>query len=246
MSTLLRNDPRSGSFPVAGDGPVIVNLGDSYTWGMGVHESETFCAEMQRLLPAFQVVNAGLGGASVENMEDIFFEHYADAPGLQLVVLTLLDLDILRGPGYYYCDEYFDAVDHEAMVASGLSRIGRIAASLAERRIGMVVMLWPCLIYHTRYRELRRRLKGFCDQAGIHFIDDLDRHLELLPAPQLSIAPHDPHPSPLAHTLAARRIVEFISAGDMLAGPSGDAAPEETAGAMRGGSPRHARNGGST
>jgi lysophospholipase L1-like esterase len=82
----------------------IVTLGDSYTLGVGVHERDTFSAQLeQRLnasLPAhgsvtrYEVINTGVSGYSTRQ-ERLSYELYSSAYQPQLVLLVMVFNDDL-------------------------------------------------------------------------------------------------------------------------------------------------------
>lgn len=46
--------------------PRILVLGDSFTYGIGVNDEETFCSILQSLLPGNEIINAGNGGKGTD------------------------------------------------------------------------------------------------------------------------------------------------------------------------------------
>lgn len=46
--------------------PRILVLGDSFTYGIGVNDEETFCSILQALLPGNEIINAGNGGKGTD------------------------------------------------------------------------------------------------------------------------------------------------------------------------------------
>ncbi len=46
--------------------PRILVLGDSFTYGIGVNDDETFCSILQSLLPENEIINAGNGGKGTD------------------------------------------------------------------------------------------------------------------------------------------------------------------------------------
>jgi lysophospholipase L1-like esterase len=46
--------------------PRILVLGDSFTYGTGVNDDETFCSILQQKLPAYEIINAGNGGKGTD------------------------------------------------------------------------------------------------------------------------------------------------------------------------------------
>jgi hypothetical protein len=46
--------------------PRILVLGDSFTYGIGVNDDETFCSILQSLLPEHEVINGGNGGKGTD------------------------------------------------------------------------------------------------------------------------------------------------------------------------------------
>ncbi len=46
--------------------PRILVLGDSFTYGIGVNDDETFCSLLQQKLPSYEIINAGNGGKGTD------------------------------------------------------------------------------------------------------------------------------------------------------------------------------------
>ena len=54
--------PSKPAPPADRGAPLLVVIGDSFTWGWGVGQGEVFTDRLQRLLPRWRVENAGISG----------------------------------------------------------------------------------------------------------------------------------------------------------------------------------------
>jgi len=95
-----------GPSPPDGDRCVVLVLGDSFAFGYGVNEAETFPRRLESLLEAqfpgrFQVVNAGHSGYDTRR-ELLFFKKRAESLRLGAVVVQFFINDILSNSGEFH------------------------------------------------------------------------------------------------------------------------------------------------
>lgn len=67
------------------------------------------------------------------------------------------------------------------------------------------------------YRDLHAKIGDTAREKGIRSLDLLSAY-EGMDFRSLQVAPADPHPSALAHRLAAERIFEYLEAEGLLSG----------------------------
>lgn len=210
--------PRPGSLRIA-------CLGDSLTFGMGVHQADTFAAQLQRRLssdgamPA-EVLNFGMVGYSTFEECAQYSSHVA-AYRPQIVILTMywndhvtlseeVELQKRHGPHGYYL------------------RISSLAASRGYGRcIGEVERLHE----HCVRDGARLVVVAFNSEQNPHWTELIETcrprlnaidvpFLELWPALYAAhltddsgfAHPHDPHPNEAAHRVAAQEMERLIRA----------------------------------
>ncbi len=212
----------------------ILALGDSYTFGMGVHEQDTFAAQLESRLNAaavvrgqpirYEVVNAGVGGYSTKE-ERLSYELFSSAYLPQVVLLTMVFNDDLS-----FADEV-RLKSTETSAASPLSNLWArlIALRRPERTYD----------YSSSVRELLR-LNESCRQRGaklavvifrqgswqpwLRLVDVVNEGVRGTGIPVLDLGPTfvrnraeelivhriDDHPNEVAYRLAAEEIERFL------------------------------------
>jgi len=76
----------------------ILVLGDSFAWGHGVEDDETFASRLERLLPRTEVVNLGVSAYGLPQ-EIRYFELEGRRYGPDVVVLALCSNDVSKPEG---------------------------------------------------------------------------------------------------------------------------------------------------
>lgn len=74
---------------------IIVVLGDSITFGYGVQDEETLAANLQKLLPAYAVQNAGVPGYNIRQEASMYEEKIASLdPEAMILIFYWNDFDL--------------------------------------------------------------------------------------------------------------------------------------------------------
>lgn len=189
----------------------VLFLGDSFTDGVGVNDSETFVNRYghlvrERLGLSACPINAGVEGyGSLE--ESYVFDTYFDTLGRPPIVVVM-----------HYANDVED--DEDAVIrgavteadqgwATSLSYLDRISA--AARAAGatlLVAAIPPAQQYSApgtrrNYQDVLRR---FCHRRGIRFVDLFDRIGRS--GPRGAYFDDDPHWTPAGHRVAAEALFE--------------------------------------
>jgi hypothetical protein len=219
----------------------ILALGDSVTFGVGVHEQHTFAAQLESRLNAaagargqpirYEVVNAGVSGYSTQD-ERVSYELFSSAYLPQVVLLVMVFNDDLS-----YAEEV--RLGHVSISAE--PPLSRLWARLNKLR-----QPERTYDYASCVRELLR-LNESCRQRGARLAVVVFRQassgpwqlltdvvnegvqgtdipvLDLGPAllrdhssEELLVHPIDRHPNEVAHRLAAEEIERFLRSQGLL------------------------------
>ena len=210
----------------------ILALGDSFTLGVGVHEEDTFAAQLESRLNAaagvrgqplrYEVINAGVGGYSTEQ-ERLSYESFSSAYEPQVVLLTMV-----------YNDDLAFADEVEARVRALIGRARRFVKSVGAAqqaaaarasvrllflRAGTALLDESCRRSGARLAVVIFRQSSW--EPWLRLVDDvnegvrgtdipvLDLGPTLLPDrrfEELVVHPTDRHPNEIAHRLAAEEI----------------------------------------
>lgn len=104
-STVTTNELGFRSPPVQSGKPVLAVMGDSIAFGFGVEDDETIPAFLQRHLPGYQIVNAGINGYNIEQETEQYRTKIAPLkPVLTILMFNSNDFDEpfrLDGEGYF-------------------------------------------------------------------------------------------------------------------------------------------------
>ena len=111
-------------------------------------------------------------------------------------------------------------------VLDGFRDLARLARDDATGPTGIpvIVLIFPESRFADwqsyRYRDLHRQVSDAARAAGLQVIDLLGA-FSAYPPKRMRIAPSDPHPSPLAHAIAAQAILDRLHADheDLLGNP---------------------------
>lgn len=127
---------------------------------------------------------------------------------LRLIAREKLRLKVWRLGGGNYI-RYLHAVGH-ANWQSVVDAFERTRDVVADRKIPVIVLIFPRQTIQDwseyPYRDLHAQVAAAARAAGLDVIDLLEPFVRHEPG-RLRVASHDPHPSPLAHRLAAEAIL---------------------------------------
>jgi hypothetical protein len=76
------------------DGPIVA-VGDSFTYGTGVTDGETFAAQLEQRLDGVRVANLGIPGFGIDQIA-LTIRHYALPLKPRLIVVGVVELDFER------------------------------------------------------------------------------------------------------------------------------------------------------
>ncbi len=212
----------------------ILALGDSFTFGPGVHEQDTFTARLESRLNAaadvrgqtirYEVVNAGVSGYSTKE-ERLSYELFSSAYKPQVVLLTMVYNDDLG---------FADEVRLGYSETPAASPVSNLWARLNElRRPERTYDYSSCVRELLRLDESCRRngaklavviFRQNSWQPWLRLVDAVNEAvrgtgipvLDLGPtflrsgAEELTVHPLDPHPNEVAHRLAAEEMERFL------------------------------------
>jgi hypothetical protein len=211
------------AIPLSPDSFRILALGGSETFGVGVHEADTFSSSLERMLNAttnsergalsFEVVNCGVARYDARQAR-LFYELVVAEYQPHLVLLAV-------GPTQAEGAEEGKALDPAAIVEEILE-LGR-ATREHGARLGVMTLRNQPLEGFPEWTGLLDALPGRLKEAGVPF---RDLGLELMtrhePAELRVYADLDPHPNETAHRLAAEEILDFLLVEGLLAETKAD------------------------
>lgn len=197
--------------------PLIINLGDSWTWGDGVEANETFSWFLQKNLKGCQILNAGECGAGLKKMYEVF-ECYKNNKNIKLVLLNILDIDMLRVGDYSRGDHFFDAIDSSKAIEYSLNYCKKIINFCRNNKIRIILSLFshPFTSHHVRYDYLSKTLRKLADNSEVYYIGDMHDYFSLVNYSRFAVSSENDHPSVLIHKLIAKRLFEFIKENKIL------------------------------
>lgn len=216
-------EPAAGTFRIA-------CLGDSYTYGQGVHYDDIFSVQLERLLNErlgqqglhCEVLNFGLKGYTTRQ-ERVCYEQVASKYAPQLVLVTMVHNDN---------SEYLEEIKTREKPATGLAKVFRnlqrveqVTAAdedytvcvenlleLNQRVESDGARLAVALFgdgAHDAWATFRRQVTGGLAGKGIPLLD-LNERLAREPRNTMIVHPLDPHPSERAHAIAAEELAAFL------------------------------------
>ncbi len=172
----------------------IAFLGDSFTFGSGVREEETFVAQVERELAnsdtergasenpqEIQALNYGLGGFGVDQMA-LALEHYALPWGADLVVISFIRNDLDRSlssyrKGHVWLEKPAYHLEGGDLVRTTVeNRPGPVVSWFAQdfrlgrlwrKAAGSLANRWPIGKRWRLNRALFARLRDACSAAGV-------------------------------------------------------------------------------
>ena len=210
----------------------IALLGDSFTFGWGVEEEESFAVKLEKNLnrlsnfkPRFEVLNFGVPGYSTFQEVAQFKQVGSDFnPDAVLVFFIENDFglpfyirDIYRPGGILAATEWarlsWQAADRG--IEQQRQQLGKYDANSAlrelsdicrERSIPLYLTINPTKDWEKHYKRLWILRK----RRDIKFINMRDDFLQLMQGRNIPLEaltlPHDPHPSALRHSMYAEAL----------------------------------------
>ncbi|MBU1675827.1 hypothetical protein KKA85_08615, partial [bacterium] len=170
---------RGPEYDIDPDGLHIVVLGDSYAFGWGVEEEESFPRQLERILrgrcgdPTLTVINAGIPGyGPYQQIEMLRRVRRHVPPDIVIATFSLANdpVDELRIARYApdRLWDYVPAVKDPDALLSRLSRSSRTVALLDERTLGLQLFLANAGADARRLAEASMvRLNGECEETGV-------------------------------------------------------------------------------
>jgi hypothetical protein len=164
-----------GGFPVSGEGPSVLFVGDSFTEGLHVSGEDTFADAFGRLARAAGLrvtpVNAGVNGYGA--LEECWtVESWAPRLGTVLVVASLFPNDVAA-------DDVMDVVEGrvpEARYDELFRWLDRMRRFCHEQKIVLAVAAIPVAPQlATKDRgAFEEHVETWCRREGVPFLDPLD------------------------------------------------------------------------
>lgn len=194
------------------DLPVLLCVGDSYTYGDGVAANQAWPHFLGQMLPEYQVINAGIRGANLPMMQRAL-EHYQQRKSAAHILITILDIDILRLSGQLQDEEFFmdeknytDELERNCLLLADMLQKCKQAGSMVS------VTLWGRDTFITRFQKLSRRLDQVCSDLDVPFSNDIARFMGVLSYQKFSVSPDNGHPGESAHKLIAKHMLDTFQA----------------------------------
>lgn len=201
----------------------IACLGDSITFGMGVHERDTFAAQLQHRLETacdvpVEVLNFGMIGYSTFE-ESALYSQVVTLYRPQMVILTMFWNDHIRiaeevelgqksDPSTYYLEVAdLAATRSYDECAEEVERLNRKCLKDGARLIVMAFNTEDNVHWRKMVETMQRRLTPL----KVPFLELWPAvHAEGITQKQMIAHPSDPHPSDLVHHLAARQLSRVV------------------------------------
>jgi hypothetical protein len=211
------------AIPAGPDSYRIVALGGSETFGVGVHEADTFPSVLEYMLnatkdagrsaPIFEVVNCGVARYGARQAR-LFYELVVADYQPQLILLVV-------APNQEEGTAKGQTLDAAAIVDEAL-QLKRAALGHGARSAVVTLRTEP-LERSPEWAELLDLLPGRLEESGIPFrdlgVEIMARHE---PAALRVLDDVDAHPNETAHRLAAEEISDFLQVEGLLTKPKAD------------------------
>lgn len=211
--TIELTRPKLRGLGVPFDGrPVILCIGDSFTYGGGVSPDESWPAQMQdKYLTKYQVINGGISGANLKTMHDALV-HYSDRGKIEYVLLTILDIDMLRIGGRLRNENFFfEKENYQEVFNQSIRYLKMVLDICKELGTKISVNIWPRDIFITKFYRLSHVIKEVCDQRNISCRNNIQDYLSTLSYPTFIVSKSNAHPGKTACKLVALRMFEIFS-----------------------------------
>ena len=220
----------------------IALLGDSFAFGWGVEENETFATVLEKTLNAtgsgskrYEVLNFGVPGYSTFQEVEIFrtkgIEFHPDA-----VLVYFIDNDfefpffirsigtnhnfegltLMRITNRAFTPQRMDAELRERGLDPNTT-LAELDDFLKERGIALYLAINP----KRDWQDIRRRLTVLNDHPGIRLVPIGDAYDKVVREQKYTLKdlnlPNDPHPTALGHRLIGELMAPTLLAGSMAA-----------------------------
>jgi hypothetical protein len=186
-------------------------LGDSFTDGLWVNDADTFVNVFGRLVReragvALCPVNAGVNGYGPAE-EAYVLEHYFEEIGSPAVVFVMFfpnDVDadydaVMKGTLAARERRWRDSLDH-------IARIERFVSARGARLVLAAIPPAEQVFDHGSQEYYQQVLSAFCAQAGIQFVNLIDRLTT--PESRRLFLDWDPHFTPRGHRIVAEALYD--------------------------------------
>lgn len=214
----------------------IALLGDSFAFGWGVEQSETFAQRLEdnlnqraRGAVRFEVLNFGVPGFSTFQEVALFEERALDFdPDAVLVYFVQNDFGMpffirdMNGSGGMLSSMKFFELGRKLLAPEALQQqikntgldpnraLARLAALTSDRGIPLFLTINP----RKSWRSDLQRLPSMRKHPGVQFIPLRDGLLEYIkrqqiPEKELTLS-FDPHPSPLRHNILGSLLTPYF------------------------------------
>ncbi len=206
------SDTQRGLDQVLTAQPLLLCVGDSYTYGDGVAASQAWPHFLGQMLPEYQVVNAGIRGANLTMMQKAL-EHYQQRKNATHILITILDIDILRLSGQLQDEEFFmDEKNYSEELERNCQLLANMLQQSKQAGSTVSVTLWGRDTFITRFQKLSRRLEQVCSDCGVPFRNDIASFMSVLSYRKFSVSPDNGHPGENAHKLIASHMFNIFRA----------------------------------
>lgn len=201
----------------------MIAVGDSFTFGQGVHAADTLAARLeerlQQIQPSgrfrnYEVYNLGRCGYSVRE-ERLVFEQMVDGidPRVLLLVLCVNDARADDAPPV---DRNLPSHPPIPNVEECLREIDALAESCRRRNIGFAFVLFRVTPAIGFTRTWMTRLDEYAKKSGLAYLELGDILLGKYAGSQLMVHETDGHPNELAHRRAAEAILKLLVENDIV------------------------------
>ncbi len=192
------------------DQPLLLCIGDSYTYGDGVAADQAWPHLLGQKLPEYQVINAGVRGANLSMMQEAL-HHYQSRKSATHILLTILDIDILRLSGHLKDEEFFiDSDNYYTELESNCTLLEDMLRQCNALHSSVSVNLWGRDIFITRFQHLSSRLSQTCADNGAFFSNKIASLMSVMSYQKFSVSPENGHPGERAHRLIAKHMFDTL------------------------------------
>lgn len=146
--------------------PRILLVGDSFTYGLGVNDDQTFAHVLQSKLPAYEVINGGNPDKGTDYALK-FYETFAHQLQPDIVILSFCENDFQDNQRHWYFDDNLRAVPLPYAVTNPNHRAIPLRSWLVDH-VRLIYMLKTVLVRtSSRLNEdlTGRYLKALRDQV---------------------------------------------------------------------------------